>query len=216
MATFSYITDPDAIYRESFARVRRTARLDHLADDMEGLAIRLIHSCGMPDLVDDLGFSDHLVARAVTSLQSGKPVFCDCEMVASGIIKRFLPAENPLIVTLNDPKIPTLAKNLQTTRSSAAVDLWDDRLEGAIVAIGNAPTALFRLLERIIAGGPSPAAILGFPVGFVGAAESKRALVESGCSVEFVTIHGTRGGSAIAAAAVNALSLAAQAGPKVR
>lgn len=210
MAAFSYITDPDAIYRESFIRVRQAAKLDHLDDDLASLAIRLIHACGMPDLVDDLEFSDHLVACAVESLQLGKPVFCDCEMVASGITKRFLPAENPIIVTLNDLKTPALAARLQTTRSAAAVNLWDDRVDGAVVAIGNAPTALFRLLECMDAGGPSPAAILGFPVGFVGAAESKTALSHSGCSAEFVTLHGTRGGSAIAAAAVNALSLLAQ------
>ena len=214
MAAFSYITDPDAIYRESFARVSKAAKLDHFPDDLVGLVIRLIHACGMVDLADDLAFSGQLVSRATASLQSGKPIFCDCEMVASGITKRFLPAENLLIVTLNDAKTPALAKELKTTRSAAAVDLWDDRLEGAVVAIGNAPTALFRLLERIAAGGPSPAAILGFPVGFVGAAESKQALADSRCSAEFITIHGTRGGSAIAAAAVNALSLAAQSGSK--
>ena len=212
MATFSYIADPDAIYRESFIRVRQAAKLDHLADDVASLVIRLIHACGMPDLVDDLDFSDHLVANAVASLQSGKPIFCDCEMLASGINKQFLPAENPIRVTLYDAKTRALAAELQTTRSAAAVNLWDDRVDGAILAIGNAPTALFRLLERVAAGGPSPAVILGFPVGFVGAAESKQALAVSRFSAEFVTIHGTRGGSAIAAAAVNALSLLAQVG----
>jgi len=132
-------------------------------------------------------------------------------MVASGITRRFLPADNPVIVTLNDPRTPDLAKQLGTTRSAAAVDLWDHRLDGAIVAVGNAPTALFRLLEHIAIGGPVPAAILGFPVGFVGAAESKQALADKPCGAEFVTVFGTRGGSAIAAAAVNALSLAAKA-----
>ena len=165
----------------------------------------------MPDLVDDLGYSDNLVKNAVAALAAGKPIFCDCEMVASGITRRFLPADNPVIVTLNDPRTPDLAKQLGTTRSAAAVDLWDHRLDGAIVAVGNAPTALFRLLEHIAVGGSVPAAILGFPVGFVGAAESKQVLADKPCGAEFVTVFGTRGGSAIAAAAVNALSLAAKA-----
>jgi len=211
MIKFSYITDPAVIYAESFLRVRQSARLDHLPADIAGVATRLIHACGMPDLVDDLGFSPRFVSRGVAALLDGKPIFCDCEMVASGITRRFLPADNPVIVTLNDTKTAPLAKQLQTTRSAAAVDLWDHRLDGAVVAIGNAPTALFRLLETIADGGPVPAAILGFPVGFVGAAESKQALADEPSGAEFVTVFGTRGGSAIAAAAVNALGLAAKA-----
>ena len=165
MSAFTYITDPATIYAESFLRISQTARLDHLPADVATLVTRLIHACGMPDLVDDLGFSDNLVKNGVAALAAGKPIFCDCEMVASGITRRFLPADNSVIVTLNDPQTPDLAKQLGTTRSAAAVDLWDHRLDGAIVAVGNAPTALFRLLEHIAIGRPVPAAILGFPVG---------------------------------------------------
>lgn len=211
MTGFDYIRDPSAIYAESFRQVEMVARLDRLPAALHGVATRLVHSCGMPDLVDDLDYSDNVVAAGQHALAGGNVIFCDCEMVAAGITRRFLPAGNPVVVTLNDERTAPLAKALKTTRSAAAVDLWDDRLAGAVVAIGNAPTALFRLLERIADGGPRPAAILGFPVGFVGAAESKQALAGAGPGLEFIALRGRRGGSALAAAAVNALCIAAGA-----
>lgn len=209
MAQYSYSKDPELIYFESFARARASASFDGMTPKMADVAVRLIHACGMPDVIDDLDHSDGLVERAGAALMSGCSVFCDCEMLASGITRRFLPAHNKVIVTLNDPKTKQLAETYQTTRSAAAIDLWGDDFASAVVAIGNAPTALFRLLEIIDEGASPPAAILGFPVGFVGAAESKRALAAHDVNPAFLTLHGTRGGSALAAAAVNALALAA-------
>jgi precorrin isomerase len=177
---------------------------------MADVAVRLVHACGMPDLLADLAYSGRAVDRAVAALISGCPVFCDCEMVASGITRRFLPQNNEVIVTLNDPQTKIIAQQQHTTRSAAAIDLWGDNLAGAVVAIGNAPTALFRLLERIHDGAATPAVILGFPVGFVGAAESKQALATDDHGLDFIVVHGTRGGSALAAAAVNALALGAK------
>ena len=210
MSGYSYIKDPAAIYAESFARVRAAGQFGGMTPAMADVAVRLVHACGMPDLLADLAYSGRAVDRAVAALMSGCPVFCDCEMVASGITRQFLPQNNDVIVTLNDPQTKILAQQQLTTRSAAAIDLWGENLAGAVVAIGNAPTALFRLLERIHDGAAAPAVILGFPVGFVGAAESKQALATDDCGLDFIVVHGTRGGSALAAAAVNALALGAK------
>jgi precorrin-8X/cobalt-precorrin-8 methylmutase len=164
----------------------------------------MVHACGMTDLVDDLGWSPAVVASARAALRGGAPVLCDAAMVASGVTRRRLPADNEVLCTLGDPRVPDLAERLGTTRSAAALELWGDRLGGAVVAIGNAPTALFRLLELIAEGAPRPAAVLGIPVGFIGAAESKQALADS--DLEFLVVHGRRGGSAMVAAAVNAIA----------
>lgn len=201
-----YQKNPAAIYAESFATVRREARLGRFGPGMEALAIRIIHACGMVEVADRLAYSDGAYSAGRTALMSGAPVFCDCEMVGAGIIRRYLPAGNEVIVTLNHPKIPELAAAIGNTRSAAAVELWADRLEGAVVAIGNAPTALFHLLELIDEGAPKPALILGFPVGFVGAAESKAELAANPRGCDFVALRGRRGGSAMASAAVNALA----------
>jgi precorrin isomerase len=208
-AARAYLRDPESIYRESFAVIRREARLDHLPDDVAEIAVRLIHACGMADIVGDLAFTSDVVARAGEALRNGASVFCDSAMVAAGIMRARLLARNDVICTLDDPRVPALARSLATTRSAAAVELWTDRLEGALVAIGNAPTTLFHLIERLEGGSPAPAAILAFPVGFVGAAESKRALIDAELGVPYLTLGGRRGGSALAAAAVNALVLGA-------
>ncbi len=201
-----YEKDPQAIYAASFATVRKEARLDRFVPAMQPLITRLIHSCGMIEVADRLAFSPDAAATGQAALLAGKPVLCDCEMVAAGIIRRYLPAENAVIVTLNDPTVPDRAKTIGNTRSAAAVDLWVDHLDGAVVAIGNAPTALFHLLELLDAGAPKPAVILGFPVGFIGAAESKAELAANPRGCEFVALRGRRGGSAMASAAVNALA----------
>lgn len=202
-----YLRDPDAIYAASFAAIREAAPIDELPTGIQSLALRLIHTCGMPDVLYDLAYSPEAPVAGHNALAVGKPILVDATMVAAGITKRFLPADNPVICTLGDEQTPNRAKALGTTRSAAAVDLWLSRLEGAVVAIGNAPTALFRLLELLNDGAPRPALILGFPVGFVGAAESKAALIEHAHGVPYVTLRGRRGGSAMAAAAVNALAL---------
>ncbi|PHQ99896.1 MAG: precorrin-8X methylmutase [Marinosulfonomonas sp.] len=201
-----YERDPSAIYAASFATVRKEARLERFGDGMEAVAIRLIHACGMVEVADRLAFSQNAYVEGHAALVAGAPVLCDCEMVGAGIIRRYLPAGNDVIVTLNDPSVPALAKEIDNTRSAAAVELWRDHIDGAVVAIGNAPTALFHLLEMLDAGWPKPAVILGFPVGFVGAAESKAELVERPRGCEFVALRGRRGGSAMASAAVNALA----------
>jgi precorrin-8X/cobalt-precorrin-8 methylmutase len=201
-----YEKDPAAIYAASFATVRTEARLDRFAPAMQPLVTRLIHSCGMIEIADRLAFSSGAAAAGYAALQSGKPILCDCEMVGAGIIRRYLPAENKVIVTLNDPSVPDHAKTIGNTRSAAAVELWGKHLDGAVVAIGNAPTALFHLLELLDAGAPKPAVILGFPVGFVGAAESKAELANDPRGCEFVALRGRKGGSAMASAAVNALA----------
>ena len=206
----SYLRDPEAIYALSFERVRAATKLDHFQDDDAEIVIRVVHACGMPDLVDDLAVSDDVARAAVQALLSGAPVIADCEMVASGITRRFLPAGNDVLVTLNHADVPDRARALQTTRSAAAVEHWHDHLEGAVVAIGNAPTALFHLMEKLDQGWPKPAVIFAFPVGFVGAAESKLALAKTPpADVAYMAAHGTRGGSAMASAAVNAASLLA-------
>ncbi len=200
-----YIRDGSAIYADSFATIRREADLTAIPADMEACVVRLIHACGMVDLVDDIAFSAGAAQAAKAALRGGKAILCDAEMVARGVTRARLPADNPVICTLHDPAVPALAKTLQNTRSAAAVELWREHIDGAVVAIGNAPTALFHLLNLINRGWPKPAAILGFPVGFIGAAESKVALAINP-DVDFITVGGRRGGSAMAAAAVNALA----------
>jgi precorrin-8X/cobalt-precorrin-8 methylmutase len=188
------------------ATIRAEARLDGLDPDVARVAVRMIHACGMVDLVTDIETSPNAVKAARAALLGGAPILADAHMVASGITRSRLPADNAVICTLTDPQVPDLARRLNTTRSAAAVDLWLDRLEGAVVAIGNAPTALFRLLELIRDGAPRPAAILGLPVGFIGAAESKLALAGNPLGLDYVVVHGRRGGSAMAVAAVNAIA----------
>ncbi len=208
---YDYIKDPEAIYALSFARVREAVpKLQTMESGLAQLAGRIIHASAMPDVMDDLVWSDHIVPHAVAALQKGAPILCDCQMVASGITKTFLAAENPVVVTLNDAAIREEAATLGTTRSAAAVNHWLPHLEGAIAVFGNAPTALFHLLEGLDKDWPKPAAILGFPVGFVGAAESKDALIAAPHDVAFITLTGRRGGSAMAAAAVNALAILAK------
>ena len=199
-----YVRDGAEIYRRSFATIRAEADLSRLPADVARVAVRMIHACGMVDLVEDIGFSAGVVTAARKALLGGAPVLCDANMVASGVTRARLPADNDVVCTLRDPAVPGLAAELGTTRSAAAMELWRDRLDGSVVAIGNAPTALFRLLEMIAAGAPRPAAVLGIPVGFIGAAESKDALAASG--LEYLIVRGRRGGSAITAAAVNALA----------
>jgi len=201
-----YVRDPSAIYAESFATVRAEARLERFPNGLDALAVRLIHACGMVDVADRLAFSEGAFEAGHRALLAGAPVLCDCEMVGAGIIRRYLPAGNDVVVTLNEPRVPGLAAEIGNTRSAAAVELWRDQIEGAVVAIGNAPTALFHLLELLDQGWPKPAVILGFPVGFVGAAESKAELAERPRGCEFVALRGRRGGSAMASAAVNALA----------
>jgi precorrin-8X/cobalt-precorrin-8 methylmutase len=200
------LQDPDAIYRASFARIRLEAPIDRLAADFQPMALRLIHSCGMPDILDDLTWSADAIGAGRAALAAGAPILVDATMVAAGIRRDRLPAANPVVCTLDDARTPARAAALATTRSAAAVDLWRDRLDGAVVAIGNAPTALFRLLDLLAEGAPTPALVLGFPVGFVGAAEAKEALIAHRPELPYITLRGRRGGSSLAAAAVNALS----------
>ncbi|WP_438872120.1 precorrin-8X methylmutase [Paractinoplanes rishiriensis] len=199
-----YERDGAEIYRRSFATIRAEADLSGLPPDVARVVVRMIHACGMVDLVRDVGYSPQVAAVAGKALRGGAPILCDAEMVASGITRKRLPAGNEVICTLRDPSVPELAAQLGTTRSAAALELWGDRLDGAVVAVGNAPTALFRLLELVAAGAPRPAAVLGIPVGFIGAAESKEALAASG--LDHLIVRGRRGGSAMTAAAVNALA----------
>jgi precorrin-8X/cobalt-precorrin-8 methylmutase len=201
-----YERDGAAIYRESFAIIRSEADLSAVPADLEPAVVRMIHACGMTDLPADVAWSPGVGAAARSALARGAPVLCDSVMVAGGITRSRLRAGNPVVCTLRDGRVPDLAARLRTTRSAAAVDLWRDQLAGSVVAIGNAPTALFRLLELLEAGAQRPAAIIGIPVGFVGAAESKQALARRSCGVPYLTVHGRRGGSAMAAAAVNALA----------
>ena len=204
----SHIKDPAAIYALSFERVRAATDLSRFPDDVAEMVIRVVHACGMPDLAPDLAFTPDVAAKAQSALAAGKPILADCAMVASGITSRFLPKDNPIIMTLYDDAVPARAEDLGTTRSAAAVEDWHDHIDGAVVVIGNAPTALFHLMEKIDQGWPKPAAVLGFPVGFVGAAESKAELAGRP-DLDFLTVHGTRGGSAMASAAVNAAALLA-------
>jgi len=201
---YEYEKDGAEIYRRSFATIRAETDLTGLPEDVARVAVRMVHACGQVDLVEDLAYSPAVVARAREALDAGAPVLCDAEMVASGVTRRRLPKDNEVVCTLNDPRTPALAADLGTTRTAAALELWRDRLDGAVVAIGNAPTALFHLLEMVAAGAPRPAAVLGIPVGFIGAVESKDALAASG--LEHLVVRGRRGGSAITAAAVNAIA----------
>jgi precorrin-8X/cobalt-precorrin-8 methylmutase len=203
-----YLRDGAAIYEHSFAIIRSEADLSQFSDEEADVAVRMIHACGMVEAAASLVFAAGVVAAARQALQAGAPIFCDSEMVSHGITRARLPAVNPVICTLRDPTVATLAAALGTTRSAAALELWATRLEGAVVAIGNAPTALFRLLDMLDEGAPRPAAILGIPVGFVGAAESKEALIANLHGVPFIAVRGRIGGSAMAAAAVNGLARA--------
>ncbi len=200
-----YLRDPGEIYRQSFEIIRRETDIDRMPKDIAGLALRLIHACGMTDILEDLACTPDIVLAGRAALRSGAPVLCDTAMTAHGVIRRHLPAGNELVAGTDIPEAAAHARAIGNTRSAAAVDLWGERLDGAVVAIGNAPTALFRLIERIDLDGLRPAAILAFPVGFVGAAESKAALVGAGLGIPYATLAGRRGGSAMAAAAVNAL-----------
>ncbi len=203
---FDYIRDPAEIYRKSFEAVRAETDLSGFSPDQGALAVRLVHACGMPDMAADLVFGGEAITAGRRALRAGAAVLTDVEMVRHGIIRARLPAANPVLCTLHDEGVKERADEKGTTRSAAAVDLWGDNLAGAVVAIGNAPTALYRLLELLAEGAGPPALILGFPVGFVGAAESKDSLIENAGDVPFITLKGRRGGSALAAAAVNALA----------
>jgi precorrin-8X/cobalt-precorrin-8 methylmutase len=199
-----YVREGAEIYRRSFATIRAEADLTRFPDDVATVVVRMIHACGMVDLAADVAYSPDVVAVARKALEAGAPILCDAQMVASGITRPRLPAGNEIVCTLSDPAVAGRAARLGNTRSAAALELWGDRLDGAVVAIGNAPTALFHLLDLIDAGAPRPAAVLGLPVGFIGAAESKVALAES--DLEYLVVHGRRGGSAMAVAAVNAIA----------
>ena len=214
--TVNYLRDPKSIYRQSFATIQKEADLSQIPEDIADVVVRLIHACGMTDIVEDLVYSKDVVRSGREALQQGAPVLCDARMVAEGVIRSRLPAENEVLCWNTHPECPVMAKKMETTRSAAAVEFWRPRLAGAVVAVGNAPTTLFRLLEVIAEGVGPPAVILGFPVGFVGAVESKELLikqcgiqnqrVELGKTVPFLTLSGRRGGSAMAAAVVNALA----------
>lgn len=200
-----YIRDGAAIYARSFAMIRAESDLARFHGAAERVAVRMIHACGMTDLPADIDLSPDFAEVAEAALRRGAPILCDVRMVADGVTRARLPAGNEVVCTLSDPRVPDLAKTLDTTRTAAAMELWRDRLAGSVVVVGNAPTALFRLLEMLDEGVAPPAAVIGVPVGFVGAAESKDALAEDG-RVPFLVVRGRRGGSAMAAAAVNALA----------
>jgi precorrin-8X/cobalt-precorrin-8 methylmutase len=202
----AYLRDGAAIYERSFAIIRAEADLSRFSAEEAEVVVRMIHACGVVELATQVVFGADLVGAARRALAAGAPILCDSEMVARGITRARLPSRNDVICMLNDPRVPELAAKLATTRSAAALDLWIERLAGAVVAIGNAPTALFRLLDLLDAGAPKPAAIIGIPVGFVGAAESKEALANNRRGVPFLTVRGRMGGSAMTAAAANALA----------
>ncbi len=205
-SVYDYERDGSQIYMRSFATIRAEADLSQVPRDAQTVVVRMIHACGQVDLPADVVVHDQLVAAARSALESGAPVFTDAMMIASGITRKRLPADNDVVCLLRDPRVAELANKWGTTRSAAAVSLWGDRVEGAVVGIGNAPTALFHLLEMIAAGGPRPAAIVGVPVGFVGSAESKQALVEFDPAIPHLVVQGRRGGSALAVSAINALA----------
>ncbi|RWX08860.1 precorrin-8X methylmutase (plasmid) [Rhizobium leguminosarum] len=206
MPDYDYIRSGDAIYERSFAIIRAEADLSRFTDDQAEIAVRMIHACGLVEAAEHFLFSAGFVSAARDALKGGAPIFCDAEMVSQGVTRARLPALNEVICTLRDPTTPELARETGNTRSAAAMHLWLDRLGGSVVAIGNAPTALFHLLELLRDGAPKPAAILGMPVGFVGAAESKDALAENSYGVPFAIVRGRLGGSAMTAAAINALA----------
>jgi precorrin-8X/cobalt-precorrin-8 methylmutase len=203
---WDYIRDGRAIYEESFGIIRAEADLDRFPADLVPAVVRMIHACGMTDLANDVGFSPGVGTTTRQALADGAPILCDSEMVAHGVTRARLPADNPVVCTLRDERVPGLAAELGNTRSAAALELWRPQLEGAVVAIGNAPTALFHLLEMLEDGAPRPAAVLGMPVGFVGAVESKEALAAHALGLAYLTVFGRRGGSAMTAAAVNAFA----------
>ncbi len=211
---YEYVDSGPAIYVDSFATIRREADLRAVPADAEKLAVRMIHGSGQVDLADDLIVHPQMVSAARAALGSGAPILCDATMVATGVTRSRLPKDNDVVCLLNDPRVPGLAREWRTTRTAAAVSLWEPRLDGAVVAIGNAPTAMFHLLEMILDGGPRPAAIVGCPVGFIGAAESKQALVdlhaEHGIDIPYTTVRGRRGGSAMTSSALNALAQEAE------
>jgi len=206
MTAYDYIHDGDAIYARSFAIIRAEADLSRFSAEESDVAIRMVHACGQVEATERFVFGESFVAAARAALAGGAPVFCDAEMVAHGVTRARLPAGNEVICTLRDPRTPALAKEIGNTRSAAALKLWGERMAGSVVAIGNAPTALFYLLELLRDGAPKPAAIIGMPVGFVGAAESKDALAENSYGVPFAIVRGRLGGSAMAAACLNALA----------
>lgn len=207
---YDYVTHAPAIYADSFATIRREADLGAVPPDAEKLAVRMIHGSGQVDLVPDLVIHPRLVAASRAALQAGAPILCDTTMVARGVTRARLPRDNQVLCLLDDDRVPALARDWATTRTAAAVSLWEPHLAGAVVAVGNAPTALFHLLELLLDGAPRPAAILGCPVGFIGAAESKQALIdlhpEHGLDIPYLTVRGRRGGSAITSSALNALA----------
>jgi precorrin-8X/cobalt-precorrin-8 methylmutase len=207
---YDYLDEGAAIYVDSFATIRREADLSAVPPDAEKLAVRMIHGSGQVDLADDLVVHPQLVSAARAALISGAPILCDATMVATGVTRSRLPRDNEVVCLLGDSRVPALAQEWRTTRTAAAVSLWEPLLEGAVVAIGNAPTALFHLLEMVLDGAPRPAAIVGCPVGFIGAAESKQALVDlaaqHGVDIPYVTVRGRRGGSAMTSSALNALA----------
>jgi precorrin-8X/cobalt-precorrin-8 methylmutase len=202
----SYVRDGAEIYRRSFAIIRNEADLSRFSTEEERVAVRIIHACGMVEVAADIVFSPGTVLVGIAALEAGAPILCDSKMVSNGITRTRLPCDNPVICTLDLPSVPALAARLGTTRTAAAIEFWRDRLDGAVVAIGNAPTALFRLLELLDEGAPPPACVIGMPVGFVGAAESKEALM--GRQVPFFCVRGRKGGSAMTAATINALASA--------
>lgn len=211
---YEYVDSGPAIYVDSFATIRREADLRAVPAEAEKLAVRMIHGSGQVDLADDLIVHPQMVSAARAALEAGAPILCDATMVATGVTRNRLPQDNDVLCLLNDPRVPDLAREWRTTRTAAAVSLWEPRLAGAVVAIGNAPTALFHLLEMILDGGPRPAAIVGCPVGFIGAAESKQALVDlhadHGADIPYLTVRGRRGGSAMTSSALNALAQEAE------
>ena len=201
-----YIRDGAEIYRQSFATIRAESDLSRFPADVAQVVVRMIHACGQVDLTSDVAFTPGVVSAARGALRSGAPIFCDATMVASGVTRKRLPANNDVVCMLGDPRVPVIAERLGNTRSAAALELWGPKLEGAVVAIGNAPTALFHLLDMIDQGAPKPAAIIGCPVGFIGAAESKEDLILRAGDIEHIVVRGRRGGSAITAAALNAIA----------
>jgi precorrin-8X/cobalt-precorrin-8 methylmutase len=205
--SYDYIRDGAEIYRRSFAIIRAEAELSRFTVEEERVAVRIIHASGMIEVASDIAFSAGAVLAGIKALAAGSPILCDAKMVSNGVTKSRLPADNPVICTLDDPSVATLAAQMGTTRTAAAMELWRDRLGGAVVAIGNAPTALFRLLEMLDDGASAPACVIGMPVGFVGAAESKEALIADG-RVPYLAVRGRKGGSAMTAAAINALASA--------
>lgn len=206
-AAYDYVREGAEIYRRSFAIIRSESNLSRFSPAEEPVVVRMVHACGLVELADDVDMSADFATAARAALQAGAPILCDSKMVANGITKARLPAENAILCTLDDARVPAIAAQIGNTRSAAAMELWRDRLGGSVVAIGNAPTSLFRLLEMLDGGAPKPAAVIGLPVGFVGAAESKDALAADG-RVPYLVVRGRKGGSAMAVAAVNALASA--------